>query len=64
MAALFGGGETKAAEPTRMPSMNDAVAKAASDRQRRRILGRSGRSSTRLSEDTSRPYRNSLLGQA
>lgn len=70
MGFLFGNQQQKTAAPTRMPTTNDAVVRAAQSRQRRSILGRSGRSSTMLTQDGSsapggtQSYTNSLLGQA
>lgn len=62
--------QPKAAEPTRMPTTNDATVRAAQARQRRNIFDRSGRSSTVLTKDSAggspgtSSYQNSLLGQA
>jgi hypothetical protein len=70
MGFLFGGGQRPAEAPTRMPVSNDAAARAAQARQRRSVLGRSGRTSTVLTQPSSgagtgtQSYQNSLLGQA
>lgn len=70
MGFLFGGGQKVAEAPTRMPASNDAVVRAAQSRQRRSVLGRSGRTSTVLTQPSSgtssgtQSYQNSLLGQA
>lgn len=69
MGFLFGGGERAAPNPTRMPAANDAATRAARARQRRSILGRSGRSSTIMTQERgntggTQSYTNSLLGQA
>lgn len=70
MSFLFGGGNN-ASTPTRMPTTNDAAARAAQTRQRRGILGRSGRSSTVMTQPGAASagagtvsYANSVLGQA
>ena len=69
MSALFGS-KPKAPEPIRMPVEGDADSRAAAERQRRAISGRSGRSSTvmtprsRGAEAGTTSYTNSVLGQA
>lgn len=77
MSFLFGGGQANAAgtaastapkvSPTaRMPTQSDALTRLAARREQARALGRSGRSSTILTqrgEAGTRAYGNSLLGQ-
>jgi hypothetical protein len=67
MGFLFGGGSQPSEPATRMPASNDAVVRAAQQRQRRNIFGRTGRSSTVLTQNNgggTQSYTNSLLGSA
>ncbi len=63
MSGIFG--SAKKQDPVRMPVQGDRVARAAADRERRRVMARSGRESTRLDDSSggTKAFRNSLLGQ-
>lgn len=65
MGFLFGNQQRE--QTQRMPAGNDAVVRAARERNRRSILDRSGRSSTVLTREGSngtQSYTNSALGSA
>jgi len=69
MGFLFGNQQQQRPAPvTRMPSTGDAEVRAAAQRERRSVLGRSGRSSTVLTRPadgtSTQSYTNSLLGSA
>ena len=68
MSGLFGKAP-KPADPVRMPVAGDADTRAAEERKRRDIAGRSGRSSTILTRGGGGAagvdaYKNTALGQA
>lgn len=67
MGGLFS--KPKPADPVRMPVAGDAETRAAEERKRREIVGRSGRSSTVLTRGGGASagvdaYKNTTLGQA
>ena len=66
MSGLFGK-KTERPEPVRMPDREDPTIKRTGDAERRRIMARSGRSSTNLAgsgtNSGSTSYGSSLLGQ-